>query len=130
MTFDFGRPESVPTASTCFTTSIPSTTSPKTTCLPSSHDVTTVVTKNCASCQLLRDHPHEAWEAEAEAHLRAIRIRSCIRHGQQARLIMPKLEVLVCVGGIKIFAEDRYANGTDPQTSRHRQTCHRCHCDV
>lgn len=41
-----GRPESVPCASTCFTTSIPSRTSPKTTCLPSSHDVTAVVMKN------------------------------------------------------------------------------------
>ena len=57
VTFDFGRPESVPTASTRFTTSIPSTTSPKTTCLPSSHDVTTVVMKNCVTRQLLRAHP-------------------------------------------------------------------------
>ena len=47
VTRDLGRPDSEPTASIAFTTSMPSTTSPKTTCLPSSHDVTTVVMKNC-----------------------------------------------------------------------------------
>ena len=120
VTFDFGRPESVPTASTCFTTSIPSTTSPKTTCLPSSHDVTTVVMKNCAACQLLRAHPHEAWEAEAEAHLRAVRVRSCVRHREQARLVMPTGEVLVCVGGINAFTEGHVVSKTDLQTSRRR----------
>ena len=47
VTVDFGLPESDPCCSMSFTTSMPSTTSPKTTCLPSSHDVTTVVMKNC-----------------------------------------------------------------------------------
>lgn len=46
VTLALGRPESDPTASTFFTMSMPSETSPKTTCLPSSHDVTTVVIKN------------------------------------------------------------------------------------
>lgn len=41
-----GLPESVPSASMALTMSIPSTTSPKTTCLPSNHEVTTVVMKN------------------------------------------------------------------------------------
>ena len=46
MTVAFGRPDSEPSDSMCLTTSMPSTTSPKTTCLPSNHDVTTVVIKN------------------------------------------------------------------------------------
>ena len=46
-TRDLGRPESEPAASIFLTTSMPSSTSPNTTCLPSSHDVTTVVMKNC-----------------------------------------------------------------------------------
>lgn len=46
VTFTFGRPDGLPTPSIFLTISIPSTTSPKTTCLPSSHDVTTVVMKN------------------------------------------------------------------------------------
>lgn len=46
VTFFAGEPEGVPWASMAFTTSIPSRTSPKTTCLPSSHEVTTVVMKN------------------------------------------------------------------------------------
>ena len=36
-----------PTFSIAFTTSIPSVTFPNTTCLPSSHEVTEVVRKNC-----------------------------------------------------------------------------------
>ena len=36
-----------PSASTFVTTSMPSVTSPKTTCLPSSHGVSTVQMKNC-----------------------------------------------------------------------------------
>ena len=46
VTFFDGRPLAVPAASISFTISMPSTTLPKTTCLPSSHDVTTVVMKN------------------------------------------------------------------------------------
>lgn len=46
-TLRFGAPESVPTFSTALTTSMPLTTSPNTTCLPSSHEVTSVVMKNC-----------------------------------------------------------------------------------
>lgn len=46
VTFE-GAPEGVPCASISLTTSIPSRTSPKTTCLPSSHEVMTVVIKNC-----------------------------------------------------------------------------------
>merc|ERR1711920_491363 len=40
-------PDWEPTASISFTTSMPSTTEPKTTCLPSSHAVFTVHKKNC-----------------------------------------------------------------------------------
>ena len=40
-------PDCEPTASTFFTTSIPSTTLPKTTCLPSNHVVSLVHKKNC-----------------------------------------------------------------------------------
>lgn len=47
VTLDFGRPPGVPSASTLLTTSMPSMTSPKTTCLSSSHWVMTVVIKNC-----------------------------------------------------------------------------------
>jgi len=46
VTLDFGRPLSEPVFSIALTTSIPSTTSPNTTCLPSSHGVGHVVTKN------------------------------------------------------------------------------------
>ena len=46
ITFCFGAPDSVPTASMTLTTSMPSTASPNTTCRPSSHDVTVVVMKN------------------------------------------------------------------------------------
>ena len=46
VTFFAGAPEGVPCASMALTTSIPSNTSPKTTCLPSSQEVTTVVMKN------------------------------------------------------------------------------------
>ena len=45
-TFSRGCPEGLPTRSTSFTTSIPFTTFPNTVCLPSSHDVITVVMKN------------------------------------------------------------------------------------
>src|ERR1700728_3818491 len=48
VTFDVGLPLSVPTCSISRTTPMPSTTSPKTTCRPSSHGIETVVTKNCA----------------------------------------------------------------------------------
>ena len=47
MTGLLGVPSGVPSASTALTTSIPLVTSPKTACLPSSHCVSTVVTKNC-----------------------------------------------------------------------------------
>lgn len=40
-------PEEDPTFSTAFTTSIPSTTLPNTTCFPSSHSVLSVQMKNC-----------------------------------------------------------------------------------
>ena len=46
-TFALGLPESVPRPSTFFSTSSPSTTAPKTTCLPSSQGVFTVQRKNC-----------------------------------------------------------------------------------
>jgi len=46
ITFCFGAPDSVPTASMAFTTPMPSTASPNATCRPSSHDVTVVVMKN------------------------------------------------------------------------------------
>merc|ERR1712060_1044709 len=42
-----GVPLDEPTASTAVTACMPSTTFPKTTCLPSSHAVFTVVIKNC-----------------------------------------------------------------------------------
>src|SRR5262249_59623471 len=42
-----GFPPDEPSASIVSTTSAPSVTAPKTTCLPSSHEVTTVVMKNC-----------------------------------------------------------------------------------
>ena len=42
----YSLPESEPWPSIFLTRSWPSTTSPKTTCLPSSHEVTTVVMKN------------------------------------------------------------------------------------
>ena len=41
-----GRPDELPAASTFLTTSMPSRTRPKTTCLPSSHGVSAVVMKN------------------------------------------------------------------------------------
>jgi hypothetical protein len=40
------RPEALPRLSTCFTTSMPDVTRPKTTCLPSSQGVGAVVMKN------------------------------------------------------------------------------------
>ena len=50
MTGLLGVPSGVPRASTALTTSMPSVTSPKTACLPSSHCVSAVVTKNCEPC--------------------------------------------------------------------------------
>ena len=50
MTGLLGVPSGEPRASTALTTSMPSVTSPKTACLPSSHCVSTVVTKNCEPC--------------------------------------------------------------------------------
>lgn len=47
VTLAFGIPDSDPIDSIFLTMFIPSTTSPKTTCLPSNHEVTTVVMKNC-----------------------------------------------------------------------------------
>mmetsp|Transcript_28735 Transcript_28735/g.77835 ORF Transcript_28735/g.77835 Transcript_28735/m.77835 type:complete len:205 (+) Transcript_28735:633-1247(+) len=46
VTVERGEPEPVPTASIALTTSSPSTTFPKTTCLPSNQGVLTVVIKN------------------------------------------------------------------------------------
>ncbi|MPC48547.1 hypothetical protein E2C01_042323 [Portunus trituberculatus] len=46
-TFLDGRPEREPRLSIAFTTSMPSTTLPNTTCFPSSHGQGTVVRKNC-----------------------------------------------------------------------------------
>jgi hypothetical protein len=46
----------VPIASTAFTTSMPSTTSPNTTSLPSSYKVTCVVMKNCQPARTLRHY--------------------------------------------------------------------------
>ena len=47
VSLDLVLPEPEPSASILRTMSRPSTTSPKTTCLPSSHEVTIVVMKNC-----------------------------------------------------------------------------------
>jgi len=46
MTGDFVAPDEDPTLSTVLTTSSPSTTFPKTTCLPSNHEVSAVQRKN------------------------------------------------------------------------------------
>ena len=54
----FGAPDSEPTASMVLTTFIPSITSPNTTCLSSSHEVTTVVMKNCHTRMHTRRYPN------------------------------------------------------------------------
>jgi hypothetical protein len=100
VTVCFGFPLSVPTASIRLTTSIPITTSPNTTCRPSSFE-------NKLS-SLTVEHEDEAYpagngscneELEAtrtsyasqklqNAYLRAVRVWSGVGHGQQARLGM------------------------------------------
>jgi hypothetical protein len=81
VTLDFGRPLSEPVFSIALTTSMPSTTSPNTTCLPSSHGVGHVVTKN---------YEEKGWQASVSIravedaslglYLGAIRIGSCVSH--------------------------------------------------
>jgi len=92
VTFAFGRPDSDPTASTFLIISIPSTTSPKTTCLPSSQLVTTVVMKNYPHAVSMDYTGNNQWGT----YLRAIRVGPSICHGKETWLGMPKLEVLIC----------------------------------
>lgn len=67
-----------------------SATSPKTTWRPLSHEVTTVVTKNCEpllmGCQLCVLHDTGRWYS---------RVGTSVGHGQQTRLVVLQLEVLI-----------------------------------
>ena len=87
-----------PRASTALTTSWPLTTSPKTTCLPSSHEVTMVVMKNCVR----QSHHGNA------TNLRSVGVRARVRHREQEGLGVLELEVLVC----ELLAVDRLAAGS------------------
>ena len=64
-------------------------TSPNTTCLSSSHDVTTVVMKNYPSFSVSYTIP------KPKSYLRTIRVGAAIGHREQSRLVMLQLEVLI-----------------------------------
>ena len=92
ITFRFGAPESVPTASTALTTSMPSTTSPNTTCISSSHPVTCVVMKNCF---LLLSQSARSYLKKENKNLGSVRVRTRVGHGKQTRPVMLQLKVLI-----------------------------------
>jgi hypothetical protein len=82
---------------TLYEATSPSGTPPKTTCLPSSHEVTTVVMKNCeplledvSSCVVL------------SLGARCLRVGAGVGHGQEEGLVVGQLEVLVA----ELFAVD------------------------
>ena len=91
-------PRSQRLPSILLTSSMPSSTQPNTTCLPSSQGVTTVVMKNC---EPLVFGPAFAWQS----HVRQTRVRRahssehavgvCAHHRQQARDVVLQLEVLI-----------------------------------
>jgi hypothetical protein len=98
-------PELLPVASiartTLYDSTSPSGTWPKTTCLPSSHEVTTVVTKNWEP--FLCDVRSECIVERVD-----VRVGTCVGHGQEERLCVLELEVLVG----KLVAVDGLAAGT------------------
>ncbi len=79
-----GLPVSRPSFSIVFTTSMPSTTSPNTTCLPSSHGVEATVMKNCAFERTVRLSPRNA--GSKACNLGAVGAGPAVGHGQQPRL--------------------------------------------
>jgi hypothetical protein len=85
ITFCFGAPDSVPTASMAFTTSIPSTTSPNTTCRSSSHFVTAVVMKNYSRIASLAQHFRCINKV---TYLRTICVGTSVGHREQPRLMV------------------------------------------
>lgn len=100
-------PVPLPQASTAFTTFIDfsSATSPKTTCFPSSHPVTTVVMKNWEpflgkGINVCKAGRHVCW-----GHLTCLGQHWPLTRGQ---------------GGCVSW------RSSHPQTSRHRSTCRRC----
>ena len=115
VTGTLGRPLSAPCASIFFTTSRPSVTSPNTTWRPSSHGHTTVVMKNC----VMGGGEKSGWEARENRcaidtpHLRAVGVGASVGHGQQPRLGVLKLEVLV----VKLGAVDGLAAGAVAYTA-------------
>lgn len=86
-------PDPLPVASIALTTFIESspTTSPKTTCLPSSQLVTTVVMKNWEPFldEMVSIRQHRVGTT------RSVRVGSSVGHGEHARLDVLQLEVLV-----------------------------------
>lgn len=105
------EPEEEPRASISLTTFMDSAsaTSPKTTCLPSSHEVTTVVMKNWEPL-LERRHGDLVWfcVGHLKFYTQDLRVRASVGHGQETRAGVLVDEVLIG----ELLAVDRAATGT------------------
>jgi hypothetical protein len=104
VTLAFGVPEEAPKPSIFFTRSCPSVTSPKTTCFPSNHEVTTVVMKNCEPflyyyCKLRPRRQKEEGDW---------RVRPSISHTKHERLWMLQLEILIA----EFLSVDRFSTSS------------------
>lgn len=69
--------------------------------------------------------------------LRAVRVRASVGHGEEVRLIVLELEVLIWKQRrreVSVSHRPRHmcaeTIATYRQTSRRRWTCHRCRCDA
>jgi hypothetical protein len=96
----------------------PSGTWPKTTCLPSSHEVTTVVTKNWEPLLQLVSG------GRGSTRLQGLRVGSGVGHGQEEGLVVPQLEVLVT----ELLAVDGLAAGALERVSVKLWPCLCCVC--
>lgn len=90
-----GFPDEEPKPSSLLTMSMPSTTSPNTTCLSSSHEVTAVVTKNYSGVNGRCEQ-----YSELSTYLRAVGVGAGIGHGKKTGLCVLQREILICVRGL------------------------------
>lgn len=71
-----------------------------------------------------------------DEELRAVGVRSGIGHGEEVRLVVLELEVLIWKQRKEVSVSHRPRHmcaemiATYRQTSRRRWTCHRCRCDA
>jgi hypothetical protein len=104
VTLAFGVPEEAPKPPIFFTRSCPSVTSPKTTCFPSNHEVTTVVMKNCEPF-LYYYRKLRPWPQREEG---GWRVRPSISHTKHERLWMLQLEILIA----EFLSVDRFSTSS------------------